>query len=73
MARHSFRGAGGAGAIVVPRPQRTTIDAGEYEATELTQTVLSDGDRRLEGALAVVGSGVLVGVGLFVAGWTFLG
>lgn len=69
MARQSFRGAGGAGAVVLPYDRRGA--AGEYELTAISQPVLADGDRRLEGALAIVASGVLLVVGIFVAGWTF--
>jgi hypothetical protein len=47
--------------------------AGEFEVTAITQPVLANGERRLEGALAVVASGVLVVVGILVAGWAFAG
>jgi hypothetical protein len=75
MARQSFRGAGGAGAVVVPR---YSLDARPYEATALSRSamsdgVIADGDRRLEGVLAIVASGVLVVVGLLVAGWALAG
>lgn len=71
MARQSFRGAGGIGAVV--RPYHPQPAAGEYEVTVHSQPVLMDGDRRTEGALAIVASGVLVVVGLLVAGWTLVG
>lgn len=71
MARQSFRGAGGVGAVVLPYDRRGV--AGEFEVTAITQPVLANGERRLEGALAVVASGVLVVVGILVAGWAFAG
>jgi hypothetical protein len=71
MARQSFRGAGGAGAVIVHAYERA--DAGEYEITPVSEPVLAAGDRRIEGALAIVASGVLVVVGLVVASWTLAG
>jgi len=71
MARQSFRGAGGAGAVVLPYDHSHA--AGEYEMTVSAQPMLTVGDRSAERALAIVASGVLVVVGLFVAGWTLVG
>ena len=71
MARQCFRGAGGVGAIV--RPYHLQPAAGECAVTALSQPVFMDGDRRTEGALAIVASSVLVVVGLLVAGWTLVG
>jgi hypothetical protein len=71
MARQSFRGAGGAGAVVLPYEHAAA--AGEYEVTASSQSVLTDGSRSVERALAIVASGVLVAVGVFVAGWTLTG
>jgi hypothetical protein len=70
MARQSFRGAGGAGAVVLPYECGGT--ASEYEV-DATIPRYGEADRRLEGALAIVASGVLVVIGIFVAGWTFAG
>jgi hypothetical protein len=71
MARQSFRGAGGAGAVVVPYV-RNDVALSEYELTELSEAELADRDLRL-GALMIVASGILTLAGIIAASWTFAG
>jgi hypothetical protein len=58
------------GAIVVPYDRRD--GAGEHEAAA-AEALPGDGDRRLEGALAIVASGMLVAIAILVASWTLSG
>jgi hypothetical protein len=77
MARQSFRGAGGAGAVVLPYdvavlPYEQSSATAEHDAAVLRGET-ADADLRVAGALAIVASGVLVAVGIFLAGWTIAG
>jgi hypothetical protein len=71
MARQSFRGAGGAGAVVLPYV-RNDVALGEYELAALSEPELASRDLRL-GALMVVASGMLTLAGIIAASWTFGG
>ena len=73
MARQSFRGAGGAGAVVLPYAPSFARDGAvdDWEMTAMSEHEL-EADRRI-GALMVVASGVLTLVAIFVATWTFAG
>lgn len=67
MSRQSFRGAGGVGAVSVPYFERVAPTE-EYDVG-ISPPELTDANRQLEGVLAVIASGVLVVVGIFVATW----
>jgi hypothetical protein len=78
MARQSFRGAGGAGAVVVPYdavvlPYEHRSAGSDYEVATISPAQPTEADRRIAGALAIVASGVLVAVAVFAAGWTLSG
>ena len=52
MGRQSFRGSGGAGVVNTPVAKVDTACYGEYDLAAPPQDVLTDGERRLERALA---------------------
>jgi hypothetical protein len=73
MARRSFRGAGGVGAVVMPyaHPFACNDSADDWEMTAAPQEA-RDVDRRT-GALMVVASAVITLVGIFAVASTFGG
>ncbi len=67
MARQSFRGAGGGGAVVLPYARNDAV--AELELATFAEPKFGDSDLRL-GALMMVASGVLTITGILAASWT---